>query len=191
MNWTAFLTCVIVSAATPGPNNLASMSNATSLGLKKTLPFLFGLMCGLSSLMLCIALFCKTLATLLPCIIPYMKILGACYMLWLAWQIYKRASATKEISAKAGFLSGYLLPFANPKVILSSVVVMQVYVLPAEFSLMQVFGCGLLIAFLCNSMNWLWAIAGALLRKLFSAYARVTYTILALLQAYCAVTVLM
>lgn len=191
MNWAPFLTCVIVSAATPGPNNLASMSNAGSIGLKKTLPFLFGLFCGLSSVTICISVFCKTLASLLPGIIPYMKVIGAGYMLWLAWKIYKRGNTTEDVSIKAGFISGYLLPFANPKFILSTIVVMQVYVLSANFSLGGVVSCGLLIAVLCNSMNWLWAMLGALLRKLFSDYARVTYTILALLQAYCAVAVFM
>ena len=40
-NWFAFLTYAVITAATPGPNNIMSMSNGGRLGFKGALPFNF------------------------------------------------------------------------------------------------------------------------------------------------------
>ena len=40
--WYAFLTYAVITAATPGPNNIMSMSNAGRLGFRRALPFNLG-----------------------------------------------------------------------------------------------------------------------------------------------------
>ncbi|NLM87020.1 MAG: hypothetical protein GX171_10060 [Clostridiales bacterium] len=42
MNWTAFLVYALSTAATPGPNNILSMSNGSRKGFLKALPFFHG-----------------------------------------------------------------------------------------------------------------------------------------------------
>lgn len=42
-NWLAFLTYAFITAATPGPNNIMSMSNGGRLGFMGALPFNFGI----------------------------------------------------------------------------------------------------------------------------------------------------
>ena len=64
--WANFLTYALVTAITPGPNNLSSMSNAGRLGIKRALPFNFGIWVGFSLVMLGCTLFCGTLSAFLP-----------------------------------------------------------------------------------------------------------------------------
>ncbi len=41
--WYSFLTYAVITAATPGPNNVMSMSNAGRLGFRRALPFNLGI----------------------------------------------------------------------------------------------------------------------------------------------------
>ena len=46
-NWISFLTYAVVTAVTPGPNNILSMSNGNRKGFRGALPFNFGILVGL------------------------------------------------------------------------------------------------------------------------------------------------
>ena len=90
-NWFAFLTYAVITAATPGPNNIMSMSNGGRLGFKGALPFNFGILAGFAAVMLICTAFCSTLTELIPAVKTPMLIAGAAYMLHLAWATYKSA----------------------------------------------------------------------------------------------------
>ena len=45
-SWFSFLTYAVVTAVTPGPNTLMSMSNGGRLGFRRALPFNFGIWAG-------------------------------------------------------------------------------------------------------------------------------------------------
>lgn len=47
-NWISFLTYAVVTAVTPGPNNILSMSNGNRKGFRGALPFNFGILVGFS-----------------------------------------------------------------------------------------------------------------------------------------------
>ena len=51
-SWLDFLSYAIVTAVTPGPNNLMSMSNAGRLGFRRSFPFNLGIWAGFSAVML-------------------------------------------------------------------------------------------------------------------------------------------
>ena len=114
-SWANFLTYAIITAVTPGPNNIMSMSNAGRLGFKKSLSFNFGIWVGFSIVMLVCTFFCNTLSAFIPKIKLPMLIIGALYMLWLAWKTFRSSSEIKEDHSRSGFLSGLLLQFINPK----------------------------------------------------------------------------
>ena len=116
--WYAFLTYAVVTAATPGPNNIMSMSNGNRLGFRGALPFNFGIWAGFTIVMVACTLFCTALSTLIPTIRLPMMILGAAYMLYLAWGTFRSSDVIQEDHSREGFLSGLLLQFINPKIYL-------------------------------------------------------------------------
>ena len=89
MSWLHFLSYAVVTAVTPGPNNIMSMSNAGRLGFRRSFPFNLGIWAGFSLVMLLCTLFCGTLSSLIPKIKMPMLFIGAAYMLWLAWKTFR------------------------------------------------------------------------------------------------------
>ena len=115
-NWLAFLTYAFITAATPGPNNIMSMSNGGRLGFRGALPFNFGILAGFSAVMLLCTAFCSTLTNLIPAVKTPMLIAGAAYMLHLAWGTFRSSGVIEESHSRSGFYAGMLLQFINPKI---------------------------------------------------------------------------
>ncbi|WP_317854708.1 LysE family transporter [Chakrabartyella piscis] len=187
-SWLHFLTYAAITAVTPGPNNIMSMSNASRLGFKKSFPFNLGIWFGFSMVMIV----CTTLSSLLSSIIPKiqtaMLLIGAAYMLHLAYKTWKSNGGIQENNSRSGFLSGMFLQFVNPKIYIYCFVSMQAYILPYyNHNPIVLLGFALLLAFMGFVCTLLWAIFGSIFRALFSQYAKITNTIMALLLVYCAI----
>lgn len=188
-NWIAFLTYAVVTAVTPGPNNLLSMSNASRLGFRHALPFCLGIWMGFSVVMVLCTLFCDLLGSILPKIKTPMLIVGAAYMLFLAWTTLRSGTALETDRRRDGFLSGLLLQFVNPKIYVYCIVSMEAYILPVYAGqMLPLTGFALLLACIGFLFTLCWAAFGSAFRLLFSRYAKVTNVVLALLLVYCAVS---
>ena len=187
--WYAFLTYAVITAATPGPNNIMSMSNAGRLGFRRALPFNLGIWVGFTIVMVLCTLFCTALSALIPAIRLPMLVLGAAYMLYLAWGTFRSSDVIQEDHSREGFLSGLLLQFINPKIYLYGILSMEAYVLPYyEDRPVILFLFALLLAFIGFVFTLCWSAFGSVFRLLFSRHARVVNTIMALLLVYCAVS---
>lgn len=187
-NWLQFLTYVLVTTITPGPNTITSMSNAGRVGLRKGISLNFGMWFGFSIVSLGCTLFCAMLSAMLPAIELPMLIFGAMYMLYLAWKMWTKGGITQGKEGRSGFLAGVTLQFVNPKIYIYCLVSMQAYILPyfGDQPLVLV-AFALFLAFAGFFCGVLWAAAGSLLKVLFSKYATITNRVLALTLVYCAV----
>lgn len=188
-SWLNFLSYAVVTAVTPGPNNIMSMSNAGRLGFRKSFPFNLGIWAGFSIVMLVCTFFCNMLSEIIPKIKMPMLIIGAIYMLWLAWKTVKSSSVIEEKQSKSSYISGALLQFINPKIYIYCIVSMEAYILPyyqGEWLTLILFA--LLLAFIGFAFTLCWALFGSVFKLLFSKYAKVTNFIMAGLLVYCAVS---
>ena len=187
--WYSFLTYAVITAATPGPNNIMSMSNAGRLGFRRALPFNLGIWVGFTIVMVLCTLFCTALSALIPAIRLPMLVLGVAYMLYLAWGTFRSSDVIQEDHSREGFLSGLLLQFINPKIYLYCSMSMEAYILPYYGGQPVIlFLFALLLAFIGFAFTLAWAAFGSVFRLLFSRHARVVNTIMALLLVYCAVS---
>ena len=187
--WYSFLTYAVITAATPGPNNIMSMSNAGRLGFRRALPFNLGIWVGFTIVMVLCTLFCTALSALIPAIRLPMLVLGAAYMLYLAWGTFRSSDVIQEDHAREGFRSGLLLQFINPKIYLYGIMSMEAYILPyyrGQPAVLLFFA--LLLAFIGFVFTLAWAVFGSVFRLLFSRHARAVNTIMALLLVCCAVS---
>ena len=188
-SWVSFLSYAVATAVTPGPNNIMSMSNASRLGFRKSFPFNLGIWIGFSLVMLVCTFFCNTLSAVIPKIKTPMLILGALYMLWLAWKTFKSSSVIEESHSRSSLLSGLVLQFINPKIYIYCIVSMEAYILPfyqGQWRALVFFA--LLLAFIGFVFTLCWSLFGSVFRLLFSKYAKITNTIMALLLLYCALS---
>lgn len=189
-SWMNFLSYAVVTAVTPGPNNIMSMSNAGRLGFRRAFPFNLGVWAGFSVVMLICTFFCNALSDIIPKIRTPMLILGAIYMLWLAWKTFKSPPVEdNDGKTKGGFIYGLVLQFVNPKIYIYCIVSMEAYILPyyhGKWIELTLFA--LLLAFIGFVFTLCWALFGSAFKLLFSKYSRVTNTIMALMLVYCAIS---
>lgn len=187
----AFLAYIFITAYTPGPNNIMSMSIAGRYGFKKSMRFNLGILCGFSAVMALCTLFSAALYSILPAVKPYMLVVGALYMLYLAWKTWKSPGHLQSETAKdksSSFVSGMLLQFVNVKVIIYGITAMSSYILP-NFHDPAIYALfALLLCFVGFSGTLCWSAFGSLFSRLFMRHTKLINAILALLLVYCAVS---
>jgi len=188
-SWFAFLSYAFANAISPGPNNIMSMSNGVRLGLRKAYPFHLGVLTGASTVMILCAFFCSVLTALIPQVERPMRYLGAGYILWLAWKIWRRSGAIEEKEARGNYLAGLTLQFVNVRLFIYGMMSMQIFVLPyyqGEWTMLLLFS--LVLAGVGTCCNLLWLFFGTLFKTLFSRHAKAANSVLALWLVYCAVS---
>lgn len=182
-----FLIYCLINAYTPGANNLLSMSNAVRLGFRKSIRFNFGILAGFSVVMAVCTIFSAALYSLLPKVKPVMQIAGGVYMLYLAWKVL-RSTADLDAGQKdgAGFLSGMILQFFNPKIYIYAITTMSLYILPVFHSPGALAGFAVLLSLIGASGSFVWALFGAAFCNFFSRHTKAVNLVMALLLVYCA-----
>ena len=173
----AFLTYTLITALTPGPNNILALSSVTSHGLRRSLRVLAGMSVGFIITMLICAALTFSLVELDSRFTLVLGWIGAAYILWLAWQIAKSKPATGMPSVEpVGFWASLGLQFVNVKIILYGITALSTFV-------------SLLLAAIGALGNLCWALAGHLFQRLFLLYGRQLNWMLAALLVYCAVRI--
>ena len=185
-----FLIYCFLCAYTPGANNLLSMSNAARVGFRKSIVFNYGITVGFAIVMTMCSAFTTTLYAMIPKVQFVIEILGAAYMLQLAWKIYKSNNdLSTEGNSSIGFRTGMFMQFMNPKIYIYSITAMSVYVLPVYSTIPWIVFFTLVLTVIGASGSFVWALCGAVLCRFISKYTRLVNTIMAVLLVYCAVSI--
>lgn len=186
----AFWTYTLITALTPGPNNILALSAATAHGFRQSIRVLAGMSLGFLVVMLLCAGIAFSLAVIDPAIIHLLSWVGAAYILWLAWKIATSPAADENARPKpVGFWVSFGLQFVNVKIILYGITALSTFVLPQTQALNWVIGVSILLALIGTFGNVCWALAGHLFQRAFRHYGRQLNIILALLLVYCAVRI--
>ncbi|HIZ66367.1 MAG TPA: LysE family transporter [Candidatus Blautia pullicola] len=186
---TDFFIYCFITAYTPGANNLLSMSNAARLGFKKSFKFNLGITAGFFIVMSVCTLFSSVLYSALPKIKFFMQILGAAYMLYLAWKIWKSHSDLEiENEKTASFFAGMVLQFMNPKIYIYAITTMSLYILPVYHSAISLIGFTFVLTVIGASGSFVWALFGSIFCKFFARHTKAVNLIMAVLLVYCAIS---
>jgi cysteine/O-acetylserine efflux protein len=189
-NFLAFLSYVLVTTFTPGPNNIMSMSNASRYGFRKSIFFNVGIFFGFFIIIALCSIFSVTLYRLIPSIKPIMTYIGAVYILWLAWKTYKSNPHNDSNSEKQTntFLSGLFLQFVNPKVIIYGITTVSTFIVPYYSSVFVLTGFSVLLAFVGFVATCCWSLFGSVFQKFLIEKDKMVNIIMSLLLVYCAVS---
>ena len=189
-NIAAFLSYVLVTTFTPGPNNIMSMSNASRYGFKKSILFNVGVFFGFLIILALCSIFSVTLYSLIPSIKPIMTYIGAAYILWLAWKTYKSTPHSEGKSEKHSntFLSGLLLQFVNPKVIIYGITTVSTFIVPYYDSVFVLAGFTVFLASIGFISTCCWSMFGSVFQRFLFKNDKLVSIIMALLLIYCAVS---
>ncbi|WCK54906.1 LysE family transporter [Aneurinibacillus sp. Ricciae_BoGa-3] len=190
MNIAAFLSYVLVTTFTPGPNNIMSMSNANKYGFRKTLKFIFGVSAGFAVIMLLCSYFNLILFKYIPKVELVMSIIGGVYMVYLAVKIMTSKSHDEQDNKhkNISFVSGLVLQFINPKVILYGITTISTFIIPSYRSSFSLLLFSLFLAFVGFLATSCWALFGALFQKFLAKYRKPFNLAMGLLLIYSALS---
>lgn len=191
-NFVAFLTYTLLTAFTPGPNNIIAMSNTSKHGLKKSIGLIQGIFVGFFSVMILCSLFSVMLVNIIPTIKPAMTYIGAAYILWLAWHIAKSKPQenAENIEKADSFITGFFLQFVNVKIVLCGITAISNFVTPYYNSFISIGVFTLIITAFGCAGTFTWAIFGAVFQRIFKKHNNSINIIMALLLVYCAITLI-
>ncbi|MDI6666750.1 LysE family transporter [Leuconostoc falkenbergense] len=168
-----FFSYTIVTALSPGPNNILAINATSSRGLKNSQKLLWGIYAGFSLIMLLCGLFSKGLVILLPNAMILFKYLGIIYIFWLAWHIANSKLSDDTTNSSNSFLRGFMLQFANVKIILWGITAFTSFILPNYRNPVITLSFIILLSLIGNLATFVWAVAGEKLSELFQKYWRI------------------
>lgn len=121
----AFAVALTIAALVPGPGMTALVARALAVGFWRTMPMIFGMIAGDLIFLTCAALGLAALAATFSTLFTIVKFVGAGYLLWLAWGLWRTAPHADRVgAARVGdrsalrvFLAGLTLTLGNPKTI--------------------------------------------------------------------------
>jgi len=155
-----------VMSVTPGPNNIMLLASGAQFGYQRTLPHMFGIIVGMACLLLSVLLGLGTVFKQFPELYNLLKVVGAIYLLWLAWKITTASTqpmSTHQIDKNhqpMTMFSAACFQFVNPKAWAMSIGSMTTFTIAGELYIES----GLWVIF-CFAVNGfiaisLWAYLG-------------------------------
>lgn len=121
----AFFLFSLVAAITPGPSNVLLTATGAQVGFWRGLPCVLGVAAGMGSLMFLAAFGLGSAVLSQPQFLLAVRIIGAAFLLWLAWKIATAGQGQEDRTAEqsaapppgkpAGFVSAAMLQWVNPK----------------------------------------------------------------------------
>jgi threonine/homoserine/homoserine lactone efflux protein len=161
----AVATFGFITSVTPGPNNTILFATGVNYGVKKALPFLFGIMLGLSVILTAIGLGLGIVFVALPAVYQVLKYLGFAYILFLAYSIIRSGYKPIEANSKLfGLFEATFFQFVNPKVWVVMPSFMASFI-PIGASLWQTIGLVLVFLIVTFPGALAWAVFGGLLKN--------------------------
>ncbi|AOZ91224.1 LysE family translocator [Paenibacillus crassostreae] len=189
MNLTSFLIYCVVVTITPGPTNIVILSSVQHFGARKTMQYVYGATIAFGLLLATSSILNRILVEIIPNILSIMRIIGGFYMLYLAYQIYQMGSTETKNHQPANFVSGLLMQFVNPKVLLFTVTVIPSYVLPYYTSSLASFLFVIIISVIGFLAFTTWVIFGTIFRSYLQNHQKVINVLMALFLVYSAILV--
>lgn len=171
----ALMGFAFVMSISPGPGNFLLLASGANFGFARSLPLMLGISGGFLAMVFVVGIGLGEVFERHPQIYGGMRIVGAAYVLWMAWGLVRgkgMSGGGREVVQPIGFVQAAMLQLVNPKAWAVSLIVTVTYTVPQNF----LFSLVLLIA-LFAIVNLpalsLWVLSGAALRDVLAKGNRI------------------
>ncbi|MHC5656123.1 LysE family translocator [Stappia sp.] len=130
----AFANFAFVSSVTPGPNNVLLTAVGGSVGIRKGMPVLWGIVFGFATMLFLLGLGVGKTLFSIPYVMQGMQVAGFAVLLWLSWKIAtapvgtpEKPAGTPDHGGRGSFVGAALFQWMNPKAWLIAAVAISVY----------------------------------------------------------------
>ena len=186
----SLLFAILAVGYSPGPANLYSLACCLKFGRRKALMMWRGLLTGFSIGAVIMVVLTHLLGEVMGDYVIYLKYLGAAYIIWLAWKMWRFSGQNNTEAQECTFTSGMIVQLTNAKMLLFELTVFSVYVLPYSDRIADLFVVAALLLIAGPGANLVWLYAGAYLRRFFTKYQKQVDIAMAILLALCAIYII-
>ena len=189
MNSTSFFMYCFIVTFTPGPTNIVILSTVHNYGTKRAMNYTYGATIAFGLLLAISALLNTMLATILPKILLVMQIAGSVYMVYLAYQVYKMDTSKSAVNETGTFMSGFLMQFLNPKVVLFTMTVIPSFIMPYYTATPAVTISVIAITLIGFSAFVTWVLFGAIFKKFLQKHKKTVNVMMSLFLVCAAIMI--
>jgi len=191
MDITSFLLYCFIVTFTPGPTNIVILSTVHNRGTKKALEYTYGATMAFGLLLVVSAMLNSLLIEFIPKILIVMQAIGTLYMFYLAYHIYKADQLKPTIHQAGSFVSGFLMQFLNPKLILFTMTVIPSFIMP-YYTAMPAMTIGVFAITVIGFLALMtWVLFGAIFKEFLQRHSKIVNVFMALFLAYSGVMIWM
>lgn len=191
MNMTSFLIYCVIATFTPGPTNIVILSTVHNYGTKKAMKYTYGATIAFGLLLAISAMLNTMLISIIPKVLIVMQIIGSSYMLYLAYHIYKTDTSSPTLKNTSTFMSGFLMQFLNPKVIIFTLTVIPNFIMPNYITTSAVTISVIVITFIGFVAFATWVLFGTIFKEFLQRNQKIVNVIMSLLLVYAAIMIWM
>ena len=157
---------MFATSCSPGPNNILASYSGFNFGLVKTIPHMFGVIFGFTTLVIVMNFGLINIFKNFPIMQEILIYTGTIFLIYLAYKIsFSKTSSDNSSKSPVRFIETFFFQFLNPKAVIVAIIIVSTYVESGEnyinYSLWVV---GIAFIFACFSIMF-WTLLGKFLRK--------------------------
>ena len=157
---------MFVTSCSPGPNNILASYSVFNFGLVKTIPHMFGVIFGFTTLVIVMNFGLINIFKNFPIMQEILIYTGTIFLIYLAYKIsFSKTSSDNSSKNPVKFIETFFFQFLNPKAVIVAIIIVSTYVESGEnyinYSLWVI---GIAFIFACFSIMF-WTLLGKFLRK--------------------------
>jgi threonine/homoserine/homoserine lactone efflux protein len=157
---------MFATSCSPGPNNILASYSGFNFGLIKTIPHMFGVIFGFTTLVVVMNIGLINVFKNFSIVQEILKYAGTIFLIYLAYKIsFSKTSSDNSSKSPVKFIETFFFQFLNPKAVIVAIIIVSTYVESGEnyinYSLWVI-----VIAFIfaCFSIVF-WTLLGRFLRR--------------------------
>lgn len=191
MNITSFLLYCFIVTFTPGPTNIVILSTVHNIGTKKAMEYTYGATIAFGLMLMISAMLNTIIMEVIPKILIVMQLIGSFYIFYLAYKIFKSDTSKPAAIQNGTFMSGFLMQFLNPKVVLFTMTVIPSFIMPYYTEVPAVTMSVLAITIIGFLAFITWVLFGTIFKAFLQKHDKIVNIVMAIFLAYSGVMIWM
>ena len=157
---------MFATSCSPGPNNILASYSGFNFGLIKTIPHMFGVIFGFTTLVVVMNIGLINVFKNFSIVQEILKYAGTIFLIYLAYKIsFSKTNSDNSSKSPVKFIETFFFQFLNPKAVIVAIIIVSTYVESGEnyinYSLWVI---AIAFIFACFSIVF-WTLLGKFLRR--------------------------
>lgn len=161
---------ILVLGYSPGPANIYALTMSLRHNRKQVMVMWLGLLTGFSIAISAMIFLTHYVGLAIGHYVHYLKYIGATYILYLAWNIWRKNGKLEEDSRGCSFVNGMVVQMTNAKILLFELTVFSTFVLPYSNRILDLYEVAAWLVLAGPGANLAWLLAGGFLRRFSEKY---------------------